>query len=303
MDCKNLGTMGNVRISKSLCAAVGNALAGTGSHATLDALFRSAGAPGDPPNLAHQSKWKEWLFRAGQDPSVDSLEMLGNVLEEFMDVVPDDSEESLEAWQVQRRKIEALLEQSGLRYFRFGRVLPQGWTPGPLAVNSPREKPTAKDSTKPTEILEVVQVLVSGLRRAMHPLTHRRKNTQVLSFSNEYDVQDLLHALMRPWVADIRPEEFTPSYAGSSTRMDFFLAAHKLVIELKLVRDRAHGKKIGDELIVDIEHYRRHPGCQTLWCVVYDPNQYLVNAEGLCSDLNGKSSSGDGELVTQVLIL
>ena len=41
--------------------------------------------------------WKERLFRAGQDPSVDSLEMLGNVLEEFMDLVPDDSEESLEA--------------------------------------------------------------------------------------------------------------------------------------------------------------------------------------------------------------
>ena len=295
--------MGNVRLSKSLCAAVGNALAGTGSHATLDALFRSAGAPGDPPYLAHHSKWKEWLFRAGQDPSVDGLAVLGNVLEEFMDLVPDDKEESLEDWRAQRRKIEALLEQNGLRYFRFGRMLPQGRTPGSLDVSSLREIPTARASTKPTEILEVVQVLVSGLRRAMHPLTHRRKNAQVLSFSNEYDVQDLLHALLRPWVADIRPEEFTPSYAGSSTRMDFLLAAHKLAIELKFVRDRAHGKKIGDELIVDIEHYRKHPECPTLWCVVYDPNQYLVNAEGLCSDLSGKRSSGDGELVTKVLVL
>ena len=51
----------------------------------------------------------------------------------------------------------------------------------------------------------------------MHPLTHRRKNVQPLSFGNEYDVQDLLHALLRPWINDIRPEEFTPSYAGSST--------------------------------------------------------------------------------------
>ena len=122
----------------------------------------------------------------------------------------------------------------------------------------------------------------------MHPLTHRRKGTQALVFSNEYDVQDLLHALLRPWVADIRPEEFTPSYAGSSTRMDFLLPAHKLVVELKFVRDRAHAKKIGDELIVDIEHYRKHPDCQALWCVVYDPNHYLTNAEGLCSDLSGR---------------
>ena len=82
-----------------------------------------------------------------------------------------------------------------------------------------------------------MEVLVKGLRRAMHPLTHRRKGAQPLTFANEYDVQDPLHALLRPWVADIRPEEFTPSYAGSSTRMDFLLPAYRVVIETKIVRD------------------------------------------------------------------
>jgi len=28
-------------------------------------------------------------------------------------------------------------------------------------------------------------------------------------------VQDLLYAILRPWVADITPEEFTPNYSGS----------------------------------------------------------------------------------------
>ena len=293
--------MDNVRLSRLLCAAVGSVL--TGSHTTLDALFRSAGAPGDPPNLAHHSKWKEWLFRTGQDPSVDSLAVLGNVLEEFMDLGPDETDSTFENWPAQRRQIEKLLEQNGLRYFRFGRVLPQGQTPSSPESGLPPERPTANASTKPTEIEEVVQVLVKGLPRAMHPLTHRRKNAQVLLFSNEYDVQDLLHALLRPWVADIRPEEFTPSYAGSSTRMDFLLPAHRLVIELKFIRDRTHAKKVGAELIVDIEHYRKHPKCQILWCVVYDPNHYLTNAEGLCSDLSGKRSSQDGELVTKVFVL
>ena len=293
--------MDNVRLSRLLCAAVGSVL--TGPHTTLDALFRSAGAPGDPPNLAHHSKWKEWLFRTGQDPSVDSLAVLGNVLEEFMDLGPDETDSTFENWPAQRRQIEKLLEQNGLRYFRFGRVLPQGQTPSSPESGLPPERPTANASTKPTEIEEVVQVLVKGLPRAMHPLTHRRKNAQVLLFSNEYDVQDLLHALLRPWVADIRPEEFTPSYAGSSTRMDFLLPAHRLVIELKFIRDRTHAKKVGAELIVDIEHYRKHPKCQILWCVVYDPNHYLTNAEGLCSDLSGKRSSQDGELVTKVFVL
>lgn len=76
----------------------------------------------------------------------------------------------------------------------------------------------------------------------MYPLTHRRKGLPTIGFESEYDVQDLLHALLRPWVKDIRPEEFTPSYAGKSTRMDFLLPDHGTVVELKFVRDLAHGK-------------------------------------------------------------
>ena len=75
-----------MRLSRSLCAVVGESL--RGSHDTLNALFIAAGAPGEPPALSHGSKWKEWLFRAGQDPAVDSLAVLGNVLEEFMDLAP-----------------------------------------------------------------------------------------------------------------------------------------------------------------------------------------------------------------------
>jgi hypothetical protein len=78
-----------MRLSKALCAVVGEIIAGTGSHASLDTLFVTAGAPGEPPPLAHHSKWKEWLFRAGQDPNIDSLVVLGNVIEEFMDLPPE----------------------------------------------------------------------------------------------------------------------------------------------------------------------------------------------------------------------
>ena len=63
--------------------------------------------------------------------------------------------------------------------------------------------------------------------------------------------------------------------------MDFLLPKQRTVIEMKLVRDRNHGEKIGDELIIDIEHYRKHPVCDSLWCVVYDPDHLLTNGPGL----------------------
>src|SRR5262249_17629562 len=114
--------------------------------------------------------------------------------------------------------------------------------------------------------------------------------------------QDLLHALLRPWVADIRPEEFTPSYAGSSNRMDFLLPRHKIVIELKFVRDRSQAKRIGEELIVDINNYQQHPDCGRLWCVIFEPDHLLPNPGGLKNDLTGQRVTKDGSIEVRVSI-
>ena len=298
-DCSPAPAMSNFRLPRALCAVVGEVL--RGSHTTLNALFESAGVPGPPPGLSHASKWKEWLFRAGNDPSVDGLAVLGNILEEFMDVGPREDSDQFQEWRVSRDRVVKALEESGFRYYRGGRVLPTDQT-AEQALSS--VIPSGhRGPTKPTGIGELLLILLKGLRRAMHPLTHRRKGAQALSFSTEYDVQDLLHALLRPWVADIRPEEFTPSYAGSNTRMDFLLPAHKVVLELKFVRDRSHSKRIGDELIIDIDHYRRHPDCGTLWCVVFDPDHLLQNAEGLRRDLEGTRTTKDGTVDVRLLIL
>ena len=290
--------MMNVRLSRSLCKLVGDVIATTGNHATLDELFTTAGAPGEPPALAHHSKWKEWLFRAGQDPSVDSLQVLGSILEEYMDTPPQElADEQL--WLINKDRLNSILEEDGLRYYRHGRVIPIG--------QIQKDEDSGKASAHlipatPQTVDEVIQVTIQGLRRAMHTLTYRRKGAERLHFSNEYDVQDLLHALLRPWVQDIRPEEYTPSYAGKSTRMDFFLPAHELVIETKCVRDRNHAKNVGDELALDIGHYQAHPGAKKLWCVVYDPEHHITNPEGL-KDLEGIHLKSEKQIAVRVFVI
>lgn len=84
--------------------------------------------------------------------------------------------------------------------------------------------------------------------------------------------------------------------------MDFLLPAYKIVVETKLVRDASHAKRIGDELIVDIDHYRKHPGCEILWCVVYDAEHLIRNPESL-KDLEGSRTSKDGTVEVKVLIV
>jgi hypothetical protein len=85
--------------------------------------------------------------------------------------------------------------------------------------------------------------------------------------------------------------------------MDFLLASHSLVIETKLVRDRQHAARIGNELIIDINHYRPHPACATLWCVIYDPHHHIQNVGGLVHDLEGVSTNEKGTVTTKVFIL
>jgi len=293
--------MNDFRLSRGLCAVVGDALGG--SHATLEALFQSSGAPGEPPDLAHHSKWKEWLFRAGQDPEVDGLRVLGNILEEFMDVEPIDEGQAQE-WRKNKAKVEFTLSENGLEYYQGGRVIPNGSEIG-TPSQSARDGVSAilEDRIGPSSVNELLSVLLKGLPRAIYPLSHRRKGATALNFTNEYDVQDLLHSMLRPWVSDVRAEEFTPSYAGTSTRMDFLLPDHETVIETKIVRDSTHAKKIGDELIIDIAHYARHPKCSHLWCVIYDSERLIKNSGGLIADLEGDHTNETSKVLVTVIVV
>ena len=302
--------MAHIRLPMAVCAAVAEVL--TGSHQTLNALFEAAGAPGPPPDLAHHSKWKTWLFRAGNDPKVDSLALLGNLIEEFMDLPPAPTPNAVDIlgnridpiadYQRKRERLNTVLEEHGLRYFRGGRVLPNGEAPvSPNLVPQSREQ--TAEPQRPSTLEGLLETVIRGLSRAVHPLAHRRKGVPCLSFDSEYDIQDLLHSQLRPWIADIRPEEFTPSYAGSATRMDFLLPRYSLVLETKRVRDKSHAAKIGNELIVDIEHYRKHQKCDRLWCVIYDPVRLLPNPSGLVADLDGKRSTSDGTVQVRILVI
>jgi hypothetical protein len=119
-----------------------------------------------------------------------------------------------------------------------------------------------------------------------------------LNIEDEYDVQDLLHALLKLDFEDIRPEEWSPSYAGKSSRMDFLLKDYKVVIEVKKTRTGLGAKELGGQLIEDIARYKTHPDCETLLCFVYDPEGLIGNPRGIENDL----SQDEGPIKVRVFI-
>jgi hypothetical protein len=96
----------------------------------------------------------------------------------------------------------------------------------------------------------------------------------------------------------VRGEEYTPSYAGSTARMDFLLKRERIVIETKMTRATLRQKEVVKQLIIDKDHYRKHPDCETLVCFVYDPEGFCDNPVALEDDVSGQ----DGKLRTVTIV-
>ena len=141
-------------------------------------------------------------------------------------------------------------------------------------------------------------IIFDRFHLVVRQLRNRYNTRPTLDVTDEYDVQDLLHSLIALHFDDIRPEEWTPSYAGKSSRMDFLLKDYKIVIEVKKTRSGLTGKEVGTQLIEDITRYKQHQDCETLLCFVYDPEGLVGNPRGLENDL----SKEDGKLKVRVYV-
>jgi|HubBroStandDraft_3_1064219.scaffolds.fasta_scaffold26056_3 hypothetical protein len=147
--------------------------------------------------------------------------------------------------------------------------------------------------------LDLIERIARGLPEMLEPLTHRHAGRPPFVIEDEYDLQDLLHGLLRLFFDDVRPEDYVPEHGGGRSRVDFVLKSEKIVVETKMTRAALGGRQVGDELIIDIERYRAHPDCAALVAVIYDPERRITNRRTLEADL---SRTREG-LVVRVLVV
>jgi hypothetical protein len=112
-------------------------------------------------------------------------------------------------------------------------------------------------------------------------LNTRRSSGAVLNLDSEAAVQDAVYLILRPWVPDLVSEAPSEKTGNRYTLSDFMSKALRLVIEIKFVRDKAHGKGIAKELHDDIEVYRHIPYCDTILFFVFDPDAHIPDEREL----------------------
>ena len=140
------------------------------------------------------------------------------------------------------------------------------------------------DENKPDSIA-ILKLIFKRFHRVGRQLQSRYNQRPTLEINDEYDVQDIVHAILKLFFNDVRAEECTPSYAGGASRIDFLIKSENIGIEIKKTRPNLRDKELGEQLIIDKERYKSHHNCKTLICFVYDPEELIINPEGLASDL------------------
>lgn len=76
----------NDKIPSSVIGAVSSVLAAYYySHSSLNNLFMESGAPGEAPDGNCEKKCSDWLKRCNEDSSINALEVLGRVIQNYMD--------------------------------------------------------------------------------------------------------------------------------------------------------------------------------------------------------------------------
>ncbi|MGH9761209.1 MAG: hypothetical protein ACREDR_12240, partial [Blastocatellia bacterium] len=138
-------------------------------------------------------------------------------------------------------------------------------------------------------VVDPVEVLVRIAERFKYiarELQTRYGDRATLSLEDEHDAQDLFRALLKLFFEDVRKEDPAPNVGGGSSRIDFVLPDHAIAVELKQGRESLSARELGEQLMVDIERYKKHPNVRRLVCLVFDEDGHIENPRGIERDLS-----------------
>ncbi len=262
------------------------------SHSSISSALALAGV--DQPE---DSNKEQRVHRAFQGAAPDSAR---RIVEELVELLRSGGYLSSCSHQAQVDRLRMALARVGVELTDDGFI---NW-PAELtrvATSTPPESRLTTSTTPTTanaasgnnrEFVDVsIDLLVSMLRRvplAARPLILRRRSRRAFPLDDEYDLQDIVEAVLRLTYADVRPEERTPSSAGSSSQLDFLVRGERCAVEVKVTKPGRAEKQIKPEILVDINDYQGHPNVDTLIVAVYDLSSTFSNPSGFESDLSGR---------------
>ena len=124
------------------------------------------------------------------------------------------------------------------------------------------------------------------LRHSAQSLSARKRKKPNFVIADEYDVQDLLYAVLRAYLKQVISEEpFGKVANAASGRADLAIEKLGVLIEVKLARNAKDQRRILDDFGKDLNLYAKWPHQKHLICFIYN-SDLLADAEAF-EELDG----------------
>ena len=159
-----------------------------------------------------------------------------------------------------------------------------------------------KKQLTPDADVSMIEQICKRVPNAARILYNRqRKDKTPYIVEDEYDVQDLLHAILRTYLKYSVQEDPLPKVAGTkSSRADISIEDIGILIEIKYVRSPDDQKRIFDEFSQDLVVYTSWGPLRTLLFVIFNSGD-LRDPEAL-EKLSGPKKFNDIEFDVRIIL-
>jgi hypothetical protein len=135
--------------------------------------------------------------------------------------------------------------------------------------------------------LSIEQVLhfLSRFDHMTRALQTRAQNKPPVELKDEYDVQDLVYAALKPMIPDLKREDPYPKRAGQSGKLDLRSQRMSMLIEIKSTLKDGRAEKIPNECLERVQKYAIVEGLQHMIFFLHDPGGRIDAIDEIQHDL------------------
>lgn len=117
----------------------------------------------------------------------------------------------------------------------------------------------------------------------------RKDYRPTLEVDDDYDLQDLLCALLKVEFDEVATDEWTPPYTGGAPRTTLLVNRDQIAVVAKKTRAGLTTKELIDQVAADSAYYTAQGRCSTLFCFMYDPEGRIGSPKRLETTLTSVS--------------
>lgn len=145
------------------------------------------------------------------------------------------------------------------------------------------------ESAPDQDPLTLIRKVCHRFHSVARQLRLRRDYRPTLEIDDDYDLQDLLCALLKVEFDEVATEEWIPPYTEGASRTTLLINRDQIAVVAKKTRPGLTTKELADQVAADSSYYRAQGRCSTLFCFMYDPEGRIGSPKRLETTLTSVS--------------